>query len=152
MQPLPKGVTGFGSLEAKVSAKHFAITCHNAARTLKGHIEKIRTAQEQYPANFHEATLKLRDRFGSVRILCNAQHPVVAFVEQSHNESDRLLRFTDCPKLVEALGIEYSFLTNSDASAAVSSQLIAELSEEEQAQLRYWKPRRIGDIIFNYWD
>jgi len=26
------------------------------------------------------------------------------------------------------------------------------LNKAEVAQMKYWKPQRIGDIIFNFWD
>ena len=152
MQPLPKGVTGFDAPKVEVSAEQFATACHSAARSVGGRVHEIRAAYEEITPNFHQAVLVLRDRPDRVRVVCNAHHPIVAFTALPAYDRETRLRFVDCPELAEALSGEYSIVSGSDACAAVSAELIAELGEAELIQLRYWKPQRIGDVIFNYWD
>ena len=37
-------------------------------------------------------------------------------------------------------------------NAAPQSKQLSELSEAEISQIKYWKPRRLGEIAFNHWD
>lgn len=130
----------------------FASACHHAARRIGGRVEAVQSAREPVTRNFHEAVLVLRNRPEKVRVVCNAHYPLIAFASPRAGDREVLLRFIDCPELAEALGAAYSILGSSDAGAAVSEPWVTALGEAERAQLRYWKPQRIGDVIFNHWD
>ena len=62
------------------------------------------------------------------------------------------LEFMNCPELADALGVEFAILTGHEACAGVADELVAQLGENELHQMRYWRPQRISDVIFNYWD
>ncbi len=96
--------------------------------------------------------MTLRNRPDTVRVLCNAHYPIAAFATPPAYEGDARLEFVDCPELAEALRAEFSVITRQDACAGVADELIAQLSDDELHQMRYWRPQRIGDVIFNYWD
>ena len=152
MQPLPKGVTGFDAPDEGVPVKRFTAVCHAAARQVGGRVQQVRAAYEQVTPNFHEALMTLRHGTETVRVLCNAQYPIVAFTTPAANEGDVRLEFVDCPELAEALRAEFSIITRQDACAGVADELVAQLGDAELHQMRYWRPQRIGDVIFNYWD
>jgi hypothetical protein len=152
MQPLPKGVTGFDSPGEGVPLKRFTSACHAAARQIAGRVEQVLEAYKQVTPNFHEALMTLRDRLAIVRVLCNAHYPIVVFATRATHEGDMRLEFSDCPELAEALGVGFSIITRQEACAGVTDELVAELGEAELLQMRYWRPQRIGDVIFNYWD
>jgi hypothetical protein len=152
MQPLPKGVTGFDAPEEGVSVKRFTAACHVAVRRIGGQVHQVRPAYEQVILNFHEALVTLRGRPETVRILCNAHYPIVAFTTPAAREGDARLEFTDCPELADLLRADFAILTSQEACASVADELVGQLSEDELRQMRYWRPQRIGDVIFNYWD
>jgi hypothetical protein len=37
-------------------------------------------------------------------------------------------------------------------AADLRAELLADLSPAELEQVKYWKPQRIGDVVFNCWD
>jgi hypothetical protein len=37
-------------------------------------------------------------------------------------------------------------------NSPVTDRVTTQLATAEIEQLDYWKPSRIGDVIFNYWD
>jgi hypothetical protein len=37
-------------------------------------------------------------------------------------------------------------------SADLNNELLTGLAASELKQVRYWKPERVGDLIFNFWD
>ena len=152
MQPIPKGVTGFDAPEEGVQVKQFTAAIHDAARRAGCFVEQVRAADGRVTPNFHEILVRLRDGTRKVRVLCNAHYPIVAFASPIEYEGDVRIRFVDCLELSDALSSEFSVLSNQDACAPVSEETVALLSEVELKQIRYWRPQRIGDVIFNYWD
>jgi hypothetical protein len=62
------------------------------------------------------------------------------------------LEFLDCPELAEALRAEFCIISKQEACAGIAHELVSQLGEDELAQMRYWRPQRLGDVIFNYWD
>jgi len=152
VKPLPKGVTGFDSTDEGVPVKRFMSACYAAARQVAGRVQQVRAAYERVTPNFHEALITLRDRPDIVRLLCNAHYPIVAFATPAAHDGDMRLEFSDCPELAAALSAEFSIITRQEACAGVADELVAELGEAELHQMRYWRPQRIGDVIFNYWD
>ena len=152
MQPLPKGVTGFDAPEDGVSVKRFTVACHAAVRQIGGRVLQVRPAYEQVTPNFHEALMTLRGRPETVRVLCNAHYPIVAFTIPAAGEGDVCLKFMDCPELADLLRAEFAILTRQEACAGVADDLVGQLSDDELRQVRYWRPQRIGDVVFNYWD
>lgn len=152
MQPLPRGVTGFDAFDDGVPVKRFTAACHAAARQVAGRVHQVRTAYDRVTPNFHEALITLGNRPEMVRVLCNVHYPIAGFATPAAYEGDVYLEFIDCPELAEALSAEFSIITRQDACASVAEELVAQLGDAELNQIRYWRPQRIGDVIFNYWD
>lgn len=152
MQSLPKGVTGFDAPDEGVPVKHFTAACHMAARQIQGRVQQVRAAYEQVTPNFHEARITVRDGTDTVRVLCNAHYPIIAFAAMPAFDAGMHLEFRDCLELAEALSAEFSIVTRLEACAGITDESLAELGEAELRQMRYWRPQRIGDLIFNYWD
>jgi hypothetical protein len=152
MQPLPKGVTGFDAPKDCVPVKRFTAACHAAARQVAGRVLQVRPAYEQVTPNFHEALVTLRGRPEAIRVLCNAHYPIVTFAAPATHESDARLEFMDCPELADAFRAEFAIMTSHEACSGVADELVAQLGEDELHEMRYWRPQRIGDVVFNYWD
>jgi hypothetical protein len=149
---LPRGVTGFDAPETRVPLKLFSTACYAAARRVAGKVLAVRPAYQDVACNFHEARFLFEHDAVSVRALCNAHFPIVAFAEPPLDECDLRLQFIDCPSLGEVFLEEFSVLSKAEACACVTPESVAELGDAEQREFSYWKPQRLGEIIFNCWD
>ena len=152
MQPLPKGVTGFDPPEVGVDVRRFTSACHAAARQVAGRVLQVSPAHVTVTSSFYQASVTVRTRPDTLRVLCNAYYPIVAFASPAAFEGDMNLDFVDCAELADLLRDEFTILTRQDACANLAPELIASLSETELDQMRHWQAQRIGDLIFNYWD
>ena len=149
---LPEGITGFrgdrrDAPPPTVDPRSFARACHAAARAESGEIERFEPARVS--RNYHRAIFRLRD--AAIAVLCNAHFPWIAFAEASDN---LLLRFKEATPLAawieDAMPCEVVSLSSLEAPP--DAGLLADLSPVERQEIRYWRPQRLGDIIFNFWD
>jgi hypothetical protein len=152
MQRLPRGITGFDATDHRVSVLSFTTACHAAARQLRGRVQHVRDAAGQVTPNFHEALVSWNDGAEAVRVLCNAHHPMIAFASPTNCEGDTRLDFVDCPEVAGPLRAEFHILSLETVCAGTSPEALVQLGDAELDQMRYWKPQRIGDLIFNFWD
>lgn len=62
--------------------------------------------------------------------------------------------FSDAPADFVAALAECGFVIGdlAELNRRVTSDDLEMLSPAEQDQAKYWKPKRVGDIIFNWWD
>ena len=148
----PRGITGFwGVGEQPPSAtdvRAFRGHCHEAARRLGG---QVLSMEEPNHRNFTVGTLATRA--GRVAVLLNAQYPIVGFADPPMS-GEVLLRFRDGSALAEffrEFGV-YEVLSASDLERRPTPDDLDGLSEAELAQVAYWRPQRVGDVVFNYWD
>ncbi len=59
------------------------------------------------------------------------------------------LRFIDCPALADAMQSLFGLTPFTQAALQAPFNAWPGLSEHD---LRYWKPRTLGDALFNWWD
>jgi hypothetical protein len=88
-----------------------------------------------------------------VAVAINLHHPIVAFAEPP-SDTDFYLRFAEAPELADlfrATG-EYAVFTSLEVGQPVTAESCRELGEAEMKQVAYWRPRCIGDVVFNRWD
>lgn len=145
------GITGFfaagDSPLAETDLASFRRCCFQAARRLSGRVlskdEGLGSSR-----NYYAATIELPD--GAAAILINAFVPIVAFAKA--NEPS--LEFLDLPELAEEFAArgEFKVLDRSALERPVTAEDTLLLAPAELEQLRYWRPRRVGDVIFNGWD
>ena len=85
-------------------------------------------------------------------MLCNRHVPVVAFADAVGGME--IERFLEAPAEFAAALAECGFVIGDVAELGrrVTSDDLKMLSHTEQDQAKYWKPKRVGDIIFNWWD
>jgi hypothetical protein len=152
MNPLPKGITGFDALDGGVSVQKFTAACHAETRQVDGRILEVLPAYNPVTPNFHQAFIALQHGSQTIRVLCNAHYPLIAFATTAAYQGDAHLEFLDCPALADALSGEFTVIHGHDACAGIVPDLVAALGETELEQMHYWKPQRIGDVIFNHWD
>jgi hypothetical protein len=152
---LPTGVTGFwqNGIQPPTASnvKGFVSACHEAARRLGGNVIASEEPYSRKTNNFAVVIVVFpRQR---VAALLNAHYPIVGFAEPIPVHEQEI-RFADAPSLREQLlssGV-YQVLSREALETAVTPAAARELADGEVEQIRYWKPRRVGDIIFNFWD
>ena len=156
MKPLPIGVTGYNFPSLGVDAAWFFAALREAARKLNGQVQEDRDARNTETPNYHEAVVCLDRNQKRVRVVCNEFYPIIAFCRPRKAEQAAGLCFElcymDCPELTAQLCDRFTVLTAVEAESGVTPELIGQLGEAELHEMNYWKPERIGDVIFNYWD
>lgn len=121
----------------------FKRTVHEAARLAGGRVADI--IEPQVTPNFLAARIEIGPAPGYV--LCShADH--WAFAE-AIEPALAPLRFIDCPAISDALQSLFGLKPFSRAELQAPFSARPGLSESD---LRYWKPRTLGDALFNWWD
>ncbi|MGN6545033.1 MAG: hypothetical protein ACTHK7_08280 [Aureliella sp.] len=102
--------------------------------------------------NFHSARLVGTET--SILILGHSNYPIFAFSQPLERNGSQL-RFVDSPHLAAALTRLFPDLIIAPAEElnrrATESDLDV-LGAVELEQIKYWKPRSVGEIAFNWWD
>jgi hypothetical protein len=149
--PLPQGVTGFNAPGSFITFSDFEHACARAARELNGRVDSAREAYQEPTPNFHETIITLERSPYKIRVVCNAHYPIVAFATPPR-QGEMLLEFVDCPELAERMKGEFTTLSATEAGTAVSTEMLSSLDAGEISQVDHWEPKRVGDVIFNWWD
>ena len=148
----PKGTTGFfsvGDTIPVVDPKEFSKACYHLATGLKAKVISI-TTQLQTARNYYQADMEIRDQ--TILILCNTTHPFIAFA----NPSDAFVcgDFFDDAELASLIEVIEPFivLPADVLNSEPETEQLSELSDTEISQIEYWRPSRLGDVVFNHWD
>jgi hypothetical protein len=149
---LPEGITGFfeGGRDATppvVDPSSFVGACYAAARAESGRVERFEPAGVS--RNYHRAILRMIH--GPIAVLCNAHFPIIAFAEAS---DDLPLRFVEAEALASRIEevMPCEIASRPSLEAHPDAESLANLRAAERDQIRYWRPPRLGEIIFNFWD
>ncbi|WP_424949589.1 hypothetical protein [Deinococcus sp.] len=64
------------------------------------------------------------------------------------------LSFLESPELYRSVqaSSDFRFLQPNELEPSPTLEALKALEPGELRQLLYWKPERLGDIIFNFWD
>lgn len=64
------------------------------------------------------------------------------------------LRFVDCELLAQEFRATggYEVLSREELERSIHPNDLQQLLTAEIEQAKYWRPRRIGDVVFNFWD
>ncbi|MDQ0216667.1 hypothetical protein J2S13_003141 [Oikeobacillus pervagus] len=154
---LREGITGFHDAKSEqipiVDQKQFKQLCFSVLFRIEGTVVEIK--DQCCHGNFIDVEVSLQGT--KLHILLNKYYPIVAFA--SYVDFDNIT-FIDEPKLSEEFCSSYQVLSCRDLNKPVSLKLGAktcllnenELNQAELKQVAYWKPRTIGEIVFNQWD
>jgi hypothetical protein len=150
---LEKGTTGFrcrGEPELpEVPVRRFRGACHEAARAANGTVERV--TERTYPGNFHSAVVVTAT--GRFAILCNAVHPLIAFVEENAGHLDSPGTFLDPPAWAGAFtDTDFVVLDRALLDSPFETVDTTALGRGEWLQIRSWRPASTGCAVFNSWD
>lgn len=146
MTLLRRGITGIDS-EPKVDFHTFKGAVFAAAHATDSQV--IATIPAEVTPNFHLAEVSGFNRLFCV--VCNRHFPVVAFVERPVTMSG--IRPIDVPSFAEMMrnsGFEIADVGELERPFGPSDLEL--LSESERKEASYWKPKTVGQVVFNWWD
>jgi hypothetical protein len=152
---LPRGVTGiWGREDGPTSFSDYPAFrghCYDVARRLGASVRLVLTPRQAIACNYALAQFRLRD--AEVAAVLNGVHPFLAFAAPPTDGQVRL-DFADCPELAaefDRIG-GYALLAFAEVSKPLTQKMCDELAHHEQKRVRYFRPPRVGDVIFNHWD
>lgn len=150
---LSRGVTGFWmagqATLPDIDQRELRSACHRAARLTGGHLIGYTPA---CPArSFVAVSVAYPDRERAV--LCNLHWPLTAMAEPI-GPDEVVPVFVHDPELARAISRVSRFrtLTPTELATPLDECDLSELGDAELAQIRYWKPRTVGETVFNCWD
>lgn len=155
---LREGITGFRDAKSEqiplVDQKQFKQLCFSVLPRLEGGF--VGFIDPCCHGNFIDVKVSLRDT--KLHILLNKYYPIIAFASNVEFGS---VTFIDNPILSEQFSSSYRVLSCRELNKPISLNggskecLLKnenELNQAELEQVAYWKPRTMGEIIFNQWD
>ncbi|MBP1993030.1 hypothetical protein [Paenibacillus eucommiae] len=144
---LPNGITGFydskNNKPPYVDGKQFKQICFAIATDNGGEVLEFR--EPQYPMNFYNVKVEIFNNH--FHILLNEHYHYLAFaaiVEFGY------INFIDESRLLKSFSSFYKVLSTKELNEPLLPR--HELNTAELAQVAYWKPEKIGEVIYNYWD
>lgn len=126
----------------------FRTACFEAARRIGARVTALPLPGAP---SFYAVTLTTRA--ASHTVLCHVHLPVVAFTLTPPAPGRTVCGFVDPPDW--AGGFEAAGLRGLSAECLdtpMSGVEVGDLSRAELAQIRYWRPEVLGDLLFNWWD
>ncbi|WP_280169378.1 hypothetical protein [Priestia megaterium] len=155
---LLNGVTGFYiDLKDKppaTSRKQFKVHSYEAARTYNG--ELLECNDTDVHSNFLFSVLRISNK--EVYVLLNKHYPFVAFASSINEEgiffvNDKELSFffSTFYKILyaESLNERLLYMRKKESVLIKNDN---QLNNVELAQIAYWKPITLGEVLYNYWD
>ncbi len=148
--PLPRGVTGFWSVDdappphIDLRAARAAVAPMFAGRRLAFEAEEQGTVR-----SFHDIIVRCgRER---IRVLVHATVPWIAFAALEE-PPELSLRFVRPPEGLAAPGAPFVLVARSLLDRPLDQGALVDLAPAELEQVAYWRPRRIGEVVFQHWD
>ncbi|MDZ7879649.1 MAG: hypothetical protein U5L45_18370 [Saprospiraceae bacterium] len=136
-QPLPEGIAGFNTLpkfEKRDTAKEII-----AVLSAYGYTHKA--TNDVYPNAYLELNFEKDDKIYCIEL--NNIHPWFSLSPMTFDELYALL------PLILPFGI---FCNDGFLNKPLSPNSIGLLNKFEQKQVKRWKPKTVGEIVFNQWD
>ncbi len=151
---LPRGVTGIESRKEgspSVTDYHaFRGHCYAASSEGGWAVREVLAPRQSMACNYALAVLASGD--ATLAVALNGVFPLLAFATPPSG-GQITLDFADCPALRAAFEqFGYTVLPAAELDRPLTREMWQGLAEHEQKQVRYFRPGRVGDVIYNYWD
>jgi hypothetical protein len=154
MMQVPRGITGFYTAKdpplPTFAVQDFTTIGYAVARSLGATV--IHRDLHPHAARSY-SILILQAGHERWSLLGHAIHPIIASVAEAINEYVSSRPFADLPSLA-AIAPDFGVTTYPAQflNHAVDPRWLTNLAAVEMREIRGWKPQRMGDIIFNFWD
>jgi hypothetical protein len=151
---LRPGITGFGGgPETCPGAPEFKAACMHALRVTRTG-RWLATDAPHAGRNHHRALVELAPTSTRLWILLNQVHPLLAFA-RADDGHDHGYRFIDLPALAAGFHEPFECVPAALLDAPfdfLDTSRRGLLDPTSLQQARYWRPARLGDVVFNHWD
>ena len=153
MNKLPPGITGYVS---DISQKKNAVSFSEFKADMmklgqKLHFEIIACHAIITCENYFSCQIIVEGQ--TISILCNTVYPLIGFCE-AENPNTMPRKFVSIEELKNYfIGLRnYTVVPPEFLHSPVVSSLIEDLSLQELSHINRWRPKEMGEIVFNYWD
>lgn len=154
---LQRGVTGMyiqgcedvSSVVPTSDLKVFRSHCYDVARHVGADFRYILNPRRA--CSYSMACFSFSD--STVVALLNVVYPIIGFVRPP-KEGQIVFDYIDCPKLADAFRAigGYTVVQSEVLDLPLRHEYCSDLAPSELKRVQYFRPARIGDVIFNYWD
>ena len=112
--------------------------------------------EPQFATNFLNVEVKVFDKH--LHILLNEHYPFLAFASFVDFEN---IKYIDEPELLKQFSPFYKVLSIEElneplyikeSTGKINLENDNELNSAELEQIAYWKPKSVGETIYNFWD
>ncbi|QVQ52686.1 hypothetical protein J4H86_02310 [Spiractinospora alimapuensis] len=132
----------------------FRRACHTAARRTGGRVDEFRLSLGVTP-NFHQGVIAYRE--STVAVVCRRDSPTLAVAEPRPIDlaggvrESGPLAFLETPTLATVLAEMPGFrvLLPSELKGPFDATAWPDIDPQD---VTYWRPRDLGEALFNYWD
>ncbi len=151
---LLRGVTGVESRKegspSFTDYGAFRRHCYAVAREASWSVQEVRTPRQAIACNYALAVFASRE--SAIAAVLNGVFPLLAFATPPAEEQFDL-EYADRPELATVFGrLGYTVLPAAELGSPLTREMWQGLAPHEQKQIRYYRPRRVGDVIYNWWD
>jgi hypothetical protein len=154
LTPIPRYATGFWHVTdavfpTPIDIKQFRGACHQAARHTGWQVESVDKSVRA--ENFHRALLTTTHPDRQITLLCNNYVPLLAVTEPEPQYMQPI--FAEAPDLAEAFAdTPFRMLSPAELNDPLTDTHLTDLPRVERDQIRNWKPKTVGETVFNFWD
>jgi hypothetical protein len=149
------GISGFRNNEVPdVYASQFKELCYSLANITHGKLVSFEIPDQS--RNFYKAELEWNK--GNTFILLNSSYPVLAFASSVEHFN---IHFVDHPhaKTLKTFSTVFTIATFNELIEPLEIDERTKtvlnkntLNQSEINQILYWKPKIVGDVVFNFWN
>lgn len=142
---LPRGITEQGGANYRAFRGH----CYEAARSVGGKVELVETPRAGLLCNYSLAIIRIRD--DSTAVALNDNFPWLAFATPPRS---LWLDFIDHPIWAaefQRIG-GYHLCSAADMRQFPTPEILQDLGPKERKEVQYYRSKRVGDVVFNFWD
>ncbi len=137
-----------------MDGEKFKQQCFSILR--RNHGKVLRFLEPQMTMNFFDVEVNVFNQH--IHILLNDHYPILAFAsavdfENIHfiNEPELLRQFSPFYRVLSMKELNEPLYMKEDPGKIILAN-DNELNSAELEQIAYWKPKSVGEVIYNFWD
>ena len=144
---LPMHITGITEREInleQMDGQFFQRLGYEITRNVKGNV--ICWHPPQYPLNYFRIDIELGEKIVSILL-----HEFFPYAAIASYKNALQIEFTDHVEITNGLKPYYKVLETKFLNESFNANL-HDLSKIERLNVKHWRPRTNGEVIFNCWD
>jgi len=151
---LLNGVSGFNGPDQVTDGDYFKKICYSLIHRLNGNV--LFFSEPKVARHYYEVKVNVLEE--NLSILLNNVYPFIAFAS---SVDYGYIKFVDNELLLNGYSPYYRVLRSNELNeplvikenkGRITVENKNELNDAELNNIKYWKSKTVGDIVFNYWD